>query len=309
MLFSDESVFIDAQRLLSTPPSTVATFGVESFSLPLNKAAHLVTSTPSSLDLAENPILLGRLPAPMFASMVPKQNQAQFRDTVQCAGWDWVSVRKCLPSIENHSALIGLGKSMLQWHASSQFCGKCGSRTISADGGVSRRCSSAPCKETAYPRINPCAIMLVLDGHGKCLLGRNKDRPFFSTLAGFCSHGEAIEETVRREVMEEAGVGVSDVVFYRSQSWPFPFQLMIGFHAVARDPSARSITVDPNELEDAKWFTKEETLQMLDGRHPSGFVVPPAYSISHQLIRSWVEGEVDDEGQPTGLNSRPTSAL
>ena len=138
-----------------------------------------------------------------------------------------------------------------------------------------------------FPRTDPVVIMLAIDGE-RCLLGRSGRfaANSWSCLAGFVEPGETIEEAVRREVREEAGVVVGNVKYFRSQPWPFPSSLMIGCHARA---ISREITVDRNELEDARWFSRAEVAAMLVGRHPHGLTTPPPVAIAHHLIRAWVE--------------------
>lgn len=201
-------------------------------------------------------------------------------------GWEWINLRKFLVNHDDPQtvALVGLGNSLSLWNTNYQYCGRCGTKSTSKDGGYSRECGE--CKNKEYPRINPCAIMLVEDGNGRCLLGRGKGMPFFSTLAGYASHGESIEETVAREVEEETGVRVNNVRYHSSQSWPFPYQLMLGFFATA-DPTGTTIKIDPIEMDDAQWFTSEDVRQALAGDHPT-LVVPPSFSIAHQLMKAWV---------------------
>jgi NAD+ diphosphatase len=131
-----------------------------------------------------------------------------------------------------------------------------------------------PCGAVNYPRISPCIIVLVTRGE-ELLLARNArfPRPFYSTLAGFIEAGENAEECLRREVREEVGVEVGAVSYFRSQSWPFPNQLMLGFFA---EYSAGDIVCEPGEIADARWFHYSALPQ-----------VPPESSISGQLIRDY----------------------
>jgi NAD+ diphosphatase len=132
--------------------------------------------------------------------------------------------------------------------------------------------------------------MLIVDGD-QCLLGRSpRFAPtMWSCLAGFIEPGEAIEDAVRRETREEAGILCGRVTYYRSQPWPFPTSLMIGCHAEAK---SRDIVVDATELEAARWFSKDETITMLTRTHAEGLTTPPPVAIAHHIIRAWVEDDI-----------------
>src|SRR5262249_4560440 len=153
-------------------------------------------------------------------------------------------------------SLLAYARGLMHWHARHGFCGVCGSRTESASAGHVRKCTNPDCGASHFPRTDPAVIMLVHDGD-KALLGRQKVWPqgMYSTLAGFVEPGESLEETVRREVYEETGIAVGEVVYHSSQPWPFPASLMIGFHAEAR---SRTINRVDSELEDAGWFSRAE---------------------------------------------------
>jgi NAD+ diphosphatase len=151
--------------------------------------------------------------------------------------------------------------------------------------GWKRECPN--CKVEHFPRTDPVVIMLAIDGD-KCLLGRagRFAANMWSCLAGFVEPGESMEDAARRETLEEAGIVCGDVKYFRSQPWPFPMSLMIGCHARA---TSSNITVDREELEDARWFTREETALMFVGQHPEGISIPPPIAIAHHIIRAWVE--------------------
>ncbi|KAL0489598.1 NAD+ diphosphatase [Acrasis kona] len=193
------------------------------------------------------------------------------------------------------AAILAQGKALIEWNANHRFCGSCGSPTISTGGGTKRTCTDhqKKCGKSLYPRTDPVSIMLVTH-EDKCLLGRQARWPkgLFSCLAGFIDSAETIEEAVVREVSEEAGVEVdlSSVKYYSSQPWPFlGGQIMIGCHAKAKSDN---IVVVDSELEDARWFTKEQAKRGLDGSDPE-FKLPPKLAIAHLLIKAWVEGECD----------------
>jgi NAD+ diphosphatase len=138
--------------------------------------------------------------------------------------------------------------------------------------------------------------MLVRRGDA-CLLGRGPHfKPgMYSCLAGFIEPGETVEDAVRRETREETGVAVGAVAYHASQPWPFPASLMIGCVAEGLTEDVRT---DPDELEDARWFTRSEVTQMIAGHHPEGLTVPPPTAIAHLLLHDWVENVVGAAAEP-----------
>lgn len=187
-------------------------------------------------------------------------------------------------------ATYGGARSLVDWHARHRFCARCGAGTTLAKGGWQRNCANEGCGAQHFPRVDPVTIMLV-EHEGSLLLGRQPRFPpnSYSALAGFVEPGEAIEEAVAREVLEEAGVRVSDVRYVASQPWPFPSSLMIGCHAVAH---GRELTIDYTELEDARWFTRAEVAEAMDaaqrGEHGAALRVPPRHAIAHHLVAWWL---------------------
>ncbi len=197
-----------------------------------------------------------------------------------------------LPS--GDAAILAQAKAMIDWHARHGFCAVCGEPTQIAEAGYKRACPS--CNAEHFPRTDPVVIMLATNGD-KALLGRGPGWPdkMYSALAGFVEPGETIEEAVAREVFEETAVRVSDVTYHTTQPWPFPSSLMIGCHAVA---SSTEITIDGNELSDARWFDKADLAEAVEhaakgGRLPgpksAALWVPPPMAIAHQLVKAWVE--------------------
>jgi NAD+ diphosphatase len=150
-------------------------------------------------------------------------------------------------------------------------------------GGYRRDCPA--CGAEHFPRTDPVVIMLAIDGE-RCLLGRQaRFAPaMYSCLAGFVEPGETIEDAVRRETAEEAGIAVGRVRYHASQPWPFPSSLMIGCHAEA---ISRDIVRDEAELEACRWFGRAEVQAMLAGLHPDGLKCPPDIAIAHHLIKAW----------------------
>ncbi|WP_294190078.1 NAD(+) diphosphatase, partial [uncultured Sphingomonas sp.] len=163
-----------------------------------------------------------------------------------------------------------------------RFCANCGTPTALFRAGWGRKCPN--CHAEHFPRTDPVVIMLA-EHDGRALIGRQPSWPAgrYSALAGFLEPGEAIEEAVRREIGEEAGVAVGAVRYVASQPWPFPSQLMI---ACVGQALSAEITLDENELEDAKWVTRDEVLAALDGSGDA-FLAPPPYAIAHTLLHAW----------------------
>ncbi len=177
-------------------------------------------------------------------------------------------------------ALLGYANAMLHWHRQHLFCGRCGSRTASSKAGHVRRCENHDCGLEHFPRTDPAVIMFVERG-GHCLLGRQSKWPegVYSTLAGFVEPGESLEEAVAREVCEETSVDVTNVRYHSSQPWPFPGSLMLGFTATA---TTSGIELEGDELEDARWFSREEL------RHREGVRLPSRISVARRLIEDWL---------------------
>ncbi len=181
---------------------------------------------------------------------------------------------------------IAMAKSMVTWHQRHGFCANCGARTAMKEGGWKRECPS--CKAEHFPRTDPVVIMLVTSGD-KCLLGRQQRFPagMYSCLAGFVEAAETIEDAVRREVLEEAGIRCTDVRYYMTQPWPYPSSLMIGCAARALN---EDVVVDRAELEDARWFSRDEARLMITRKHPDGLAGPHPFAIAHHLVGRWVHG-------------------
>jgi NAD+ diphosphatase len=184
--------------------------------------------------------------------------------------------------------LIATGKAVLQWHRSHGFCASCGAPTGVTQGGWQRSCPA--CGAQHFPRTDPVVIMLVTHDNA-VLLGRSPGWPegMFSLLAGFVEPGETVEAAVRREVFEEAGVRCGAVGYLASQPWPFPASLMIGMRTEA---TATAIRLDPDELEQALWVTREELVSVFAGRHPT-ILAPRKGAIAHFILRNWLADCLD----------------
>jgi NADH pyrophosphatase NudC (nudix superfamily) len=183
------------------------------------------------------------------------------------------------------AAVQAYARGLLHWHRQQRFCGTCGAAAGSAFGGHARSCAGAGCGRLLFPRIEPAVIVLVEapGTPGRCLLARHRGAPegAYSTLAGFVEVGESLEDAVRREMAEEAGVTVAGLAYQGSQAWPFPAGLMVGFRATAESDQVR---VDGDELLEARWFTRDELRERVAAGRPLG----RADSIDHHLLGSWL---------------------
>ncbi|MBM3222681.1 MAG: NAD(+) diphosphatase [Candidatus Tectomicrobia bacterium] len=242
------------------------------------------------LDLSVPPVFLGLQDnIPHFAVDVSHlgdpQRQLNLDDT-----WRFEESRNAATMLSTTEAgILAQSRAQLDWHRRHQFCSVCGQRTEQGRGGQVRKCTA--CKAEHFPRTDPVAIMVVTDGE-RCLLGQSRGRlsrtGTYSALAGFMDQGESIEEAVRREVKEEAGITVGDVRYHSSQPWPFPSSLMIGCHARAL---TTDIHIDNEEMTDVRWFARADVLAALRGEHPE-LRVPAPIAIAHHLIKAWAEGTV-----------------
>lgn len=171
-------------------------------------------------------------------------------------------------------ALAAHARSLFAFHDTHAFCGSCGSPTRSEHGGARRKCVRAgsdaegrtQCRGTWYPRVDPAVIMLIVHPSGeRVLLARQARYPkgMYSCLAGHMEHGEAVEDAVRRETVEESGVSVGQVRFFASQPWPFPYTLML---ACAVQATSEEMKIDHNELEDATWVSRDDLAAMVAAR-------------------------------------------
>jgi NAD+ diphosphatase len=196
---------------------------------------------------------------------------------------DWRDLRSLAIEGSVSPAELGLlaqARSLLNWHITHGYCANCGSATHMADGGYRRHC--AACSSDHFPRTDPVIIIVVTSPKG-LLLGRQKiwAPGMYSALAGFMEPGETIENAARREVLEESAIRVGDIRYVMSQPWPFPSSLMIGLIGEAESDD---ITVDPVELETARWFARDELILMRAERHPDGLKFPTRMAIAHHLI-------------------------
>lgn len=249
-------------------------------------------SLSSSLEISRDQAVFLGLEAdqrPLFAVDLSALERERL---VRPADAEFVDLRRYGPVLSPPDAgILAYARAMLNWHRNHQFCGRCGSPTSSEQGGHRRRCQSPDCRQDTFPRTDPAIIVLVEHpqddgGPPRCLLGRSANFPpgMYSTLAGFVEPGESLEQTVRREVFEEAGIELGSVRYQASQPWPFPGSLMLGFEATARSIGIRR---NDAELEDARWFGLDELNRFGEAGTGCSYCLPRQDSIARFLIDSW----------------------
>jgi NAD+ diphosphatase len=186
-----------------------------------------------------------------------------------------VGLRDLASQIDGESwQAASLATQLVDFARTTRFCGVCAAERSWAERDLGRTCPNG--HETAYPRISPCAIVLVHDGGRRVLLGKRANWGVnrFSLFAGFVEQGESLETCAVREVREEIGVELDDLRYVGSQSWPFPSQLMLGF--TARYASGE-IVVDPEEIDEARWFDVDDLPPL-----------PPTLSIARRILEAYI---------------------
>jgi NAD+ diphosphatase len=248
-------------------------------------------SLDEALEFGANPgtIFLGlREDAPVFGMGISAATVEKLlpRNDVAVSELRGMAMQGVIPT--DQLSAVAMAKSLVSWHQRHGFCANCGNRTAMKEGGWKRDCAN--CKTEHFPRTDPVVIMLVTSGD-KCLLGRQKHFPpgMYSCLAGFAEVAETIEDAVRREIFEESGIRCADVNYYMTQPWPYPSSLMIGCTARA---TSEDIVVDRAELEDARWFPRNEAALMLKREHPDGLTGPHPFAIAHHLVGRWLQTEL-----------------
>ncbi|MEZ5475497.1 MAG: NAD(+) diphosphatase [Steroidobacteraceae bacterium] len=198
------------------------------------------------------------------------------------------------------AGLLAYVRALMYWRGRHRYCGVCGQPTAPLRAGHMLSCTDASCGATLFPRLDPAVIVLVTDSSGeRALLGRQATWPpgRYSTVAGFVEPGESLEDAVEREVYEETAVRVTAVRYRSSQPWPFPSSLMLGFHAVGGNQPIRHVD---GELEDARWFTREQIASGIP-------MLPPPTSISYRLIETWFDaGAATPLAQQAGVGKWDT---
>jgi NAD+ diphosphatase len=287
--FRDDAALMEGYR--ASPDARVMVLAGDIPVLRMGERGHSATFTFAELEGVGAPREVAFLgldgDSPLFAALVEQRApEDQGHTDIVTLDLRTLAVQALLPP--STLGRLAQAKSLLYWHQRHRFCSNCGEPTQAGAAGWRREC--AACNAQHFPRTDPVAIMLAVRGE-KCLLGRQARFPpgMYSCLAGFIEPGETMEDAVRRELFEEAGVAIGAVRYLASQPWPFPASLMIGCIAQATDDA---LTVDNNELEDARWFSREETRAMLEGRHPDGLLCPQPIAIANSLMKAWaLEGE------------------
>ncbi len=243
------------------------------------------------LDIAVAPVFLGLLDGVAHFAIDVSELGDPVHELNLDDAWRFEDARAAAMRLAvEETGIVAQSRAQVGWHRSHRHCSACGAPSEPSRGGHVRICGA--CKTEHFPRTDPVAIMLILDGD-RCLLGQSQGRlastGMYSALAGFIDQGESIEEAVRREIREEAGVLVGAVRYHSSQPWPFPSSLMIGCHGRAL---TSKITIDPAEMADVRWFARDAVRAALAGTS-SELRVPGPIAIAHHLIKAWAEGEVD----------------
>jgi NAD+ diphosphatase len=269
-----------------------------------SQVVRLPMDHPVLIEAEADPILLGREDgAPRFAfdlsPWVPDGldestlgaflDQSEQRHPALPDSTGFFELRRVMTWLSPRDAeLAATGRAIIGWHDIHGFCAVCGHASEITNGGWQRSCPA--CKSAHFPRTDPVVIMLITHGNS-VLMGRSPGWPqgMYSLLAGFVEPGETLEAAVRREVFEEAGVDVGAVSYLASQPWPFPASLMFGCQGTAL---STEITIDPVEIEDAIWVTREEMMTAFAGHHPK--ILPARKgAIAHFLLENWLADTLD----------------
>jgi NAD+ diphosphatase len=224
---------------------------------------------------------------PLFALPIDADRDTRVAGELAADYIDLRSAGTRLPGFQ--SGLFAYARALLHWQARTRWCSACGAPLALVALGHRGKCTNERCATEHFPRVDP-AMIVIVSWQDRCLLGRQATwgENRWSTLAGFIEPGESLEDAVRREVYEEAGVRVGTCEYHSSQPWPFPSALMLGFCAEAIDPSIRVGC----ELSDARWF---DAAEIIDGIASGNLVLPPKLSVSHELIAHWLRARAGVE--------------
>ncbi|WP_247236743.1 NAD(+) diphosphatase [Telluribacter sp. SYSU D00476] len=226
-------------------------------------------------------IFLGVLEGiPHFAFALPDEAPV---DTLFPAGQQFKDLRDIgVLLTQDEGSLYAYARALVHWHRTHQYCGRCGSKTISQEAGHVLQCTNPACALRHFPRTD-AAIIVLITYQEHCLLVRQSVWPegMYATVAGFLEPGESLENAVAREVMEETGLELEHIEYHSSQPWPFPASIMIGFTAQA---TTMEYKLDQLEIEQAIWVTREElSVKLKEGT----LKLPPPLSIASRLIDDW----------------------
>lgn len=240
---------------------------------------------------------------PVFAALI--DNQVDDVDQALSDRGEFIDLRKAGAILQSQqAALVAHAKALEEWHSRNRFCPRCASPMKSVSAGHVLRCQSDSCGRDQFPRLDP-AIIVRVNIDDRILLGRQASwaPSQYSVIAGFAEPGESLEQSVAREVFEETGIEVAEVHYQSSQPWPFPGNIMLGYAAVA---SHDRIQPNDEELEDARWFTRQQIVEQLEAHT---LRVPPSVSISMRLIEDWFDqgdnGRLADIIERTGASWVP----
>jgi NAD+ diphosphatase len=250
-----------------------------------DQARALMSGTEEPMLLGLSSDRAGRAGRAVFAVDLKGLDEAEATRRVGAAST--IELREIVTRLDGVTASrLAYARGLSIWHDHARFCGICGNPTTSTAAGHARTCTGTACGELHFPRISPAVIVLV-ESPGppaRCLLGRHRQSRLggYSTLAGFVEIGESLEEAVRREVAEEAGVKVGQVTYQGSQAWPFPSGIMVAFRALALDDAVQP---DGEELVEARWFTRAE---LSDVAATSDSRLGRSDSIDRMLLEGWL---------------------
>jgi len=193
---------------------------------------------------------------------------------------------------QEEAALLSYSKGIIEWNQQNIFCPACGHKTRVAQKGHSKICSNHSCKKQHFPRINPAVIVVIehisKNKPAECLLNLKviDGKKFCFLFAGFMEVGESIEDTAKREMMEELHLDIDNIEYVASQPWSFSSSLMLGLTA---NTNSRAFKIEPTEIEEAQWFTAKELREQLDNEE---LFVLAKDSISSFLIHHWLNKNV-----------------
>lgn len=234
----------------------------------------------SALPMQRELVLLGLWDGePIYAVDASYADKAPFTDL-----GEYVPLRNLAPFLPNTElSVAGQAAWLLNWHRKHRYCAQDGGKTVSAEGGFKRVNPESGAEH--FPRTDPVAIVLPTH-EGSVCLGRGPHFPkgFMSAFAGYLEPGETVEMCAERELFEEAGLEARSMEYLFSQPWPFPNSLMMGYIA---EVTGRELTLDPTEIEEARWFSRDEARSVLNGEHE--IMCPPKYAIAHQLLKAWLD--------------------